>query len=426
MNKRIAGEPKFGEPAAGSQAERHRLRVLFYLFFPGGGIGKYTHVLLSRLTRFPHLQVELACLPSYHWRAEATYQVWPGLREIGHPWPLRRKARFLIGQYVNPLRLCRRVRETGADIVHFCNINQLTYSRWRRPLRRTGAKVVATVHTVRREKGVLNPAYENRQLRRFYHDADALFVHSEAQTNSLREFAQIDARKVYSVPHGPSDYGRPSRDVPSLRKRYGIPGHKQVVLSFGDIREDKNLDLFLRILPRYKSVLHAVISGRTGTRGKKSAAYYRALIRQLGLQDSVLLLDQYVPDEEVPDLFSLSDWVIMPYSRTFTSQSGVLNLAAHYERPVLLSAAPTLAETVARDDIGILVEPDNEPALERGVAAMIDRVRNGHRHAFASYWHRFSWEENARHTAAVYCELMGTRRYQQDGTNVSPGDAAGK
>ena len=382
-------------------------RVLFYLFFPGGGIGKYTHTLLPYLARFPELRIELACLPSYHWRSEATYQVWPELREIGHSWSLQRRIRFLIGQFVNPLRLCNRIEETSADIVHLCNLNQLTYPWWRRPLRRTGAKVVATVHTVRREKGVLNPTYENHELGRFYRDADALFVHSRAQAEGLQEFAEVDGNKVHIVPHGPYDYGVASGDTAKLRRKYGLPGDKQVALCFGLMRDDKNVDRLLKTLPRNRSALHLVIAGQFGTRIKKTVGFYKALIRELGIAKSVGFLNRYIPDEEVPDLFALCDWVAMPYSRTFTSQSGVLNLAAYYERPVLLSAAPTLVETVARDDIGIVVDADNQTALEDGVRAMIDRVRNGYRHAFESYRRRYSWEENARRTAAVYRDLIG-------------------
>jgi glycosyltransferase involved in cell wall biosynthesis len=108
----------------------------------------------------------------------------------------------------------------------------------------------------------------------------------------------------------------------------------------------------------------------------------------------------------VPQLFAVSDWVALPYARHFTSQSGVLNIAAHYRRPVLTSDAPVLAETVRRHDIGVVCEGDDPAAIAAGLDRLLDRLRAGHRHDFEAYEVAHSWEENARRTAAVYRQLL--------------------
>ncbi len=381
------------------------LRVLFYLFFPGSGIGRYTHELLKHMSAYPEIETELVCLPSYHWIDEATYPVWPGLREIAHPWPWRRRARFLIAQLANPLRLCRRVRQTGADVVHLCNINHLTHAVWGPALRRTGAKVVATVHTVRRLKGLVNVRYETRQLKSFYRHANGLFVHSMAQAEDLVAYSGVEHSKIHLVPHGPYNYGRPTDNVTALRKRYGLPCDKQVALFFGDIRSDKNLDLFLRAMPPHQARLHVVVAGSGKGRDQRGMGWYRNLAEELGLRDNVVFLNRYIPDEEVPDLFMLCDWVALPYSRKFNSQSGVLNVATQYDRPVLMSTSPTLAETMAPCDVGALVEADDVAALVDGIRTMQQRVEDGHEHEFEEYRRLFSWEENVRQTLAVYRRL---------------------
>ena len=399
-----------GGAASARERSERPLRVLFYLFFPGGGIGRYTHELLKHLGRTEEIEAELACLPSYPWLADAEYATWPQLREIGHATAIRRRARFLVGQVVNPLRLVRRAAERRADVVHLSNINHLTLPLWRAKLAGSGARVAATVHDVRRAKAILNRRYESRQLRRFYESADALFVHSRSQADELMDFASVSQSRVHVVPHGPYDYGatRLSRD--EARKKYGWPPDRQIALFFGSVRDDKNLELLLRVLPGFRDRLHLVVAGRGAGRPHKPMEYYRRIVQELDLGGSVSFLDRYIPDAAVPEVFTACDWVALPYSRAFTSQSGVLNVAAQYCRPVLISAAPTLAETIGRCDVGIAVEPESPDALREGIAAIQLRIEQGYAHEFERYRREFGWEENAARTAAVYRALcFGTQ-----------------
>ena len=43
------------------------LRVGFYIFFPGGGIGRYTHHLMKVMGRHAVVEVEAICTPDYKW-----------------------------------------------------------------------------------------------------------------------------------------------------------------------------------------------------------------------------------------------------------------------------------------------------------------------------------------------------------------------
>ena len=122
-----------------------RVSTTFYAFFPGGGIGKYSHEVLKTLCRDhgEELDLELVCLPEFAWLSEARYPTRPLLFSIGHRWPPVRKLRFLLAQVINPLRLARRARASRPDWIHFCNINPLTYPLWARAMHRTGAKWAA-------------------------------------------------------------------------------------------------------------------------------------------------------------------------------------------------------------------------------------------------------------------------------------------
>jgi len=161
------------------------IRVLFYQFFPGGGIGRYTHELATAVDQHSGVDVEVVCSPDFEHLSVAPYRTWAGLQSIGHAVPLLRRLRFLSAQVVNPIRCLNRANTSRADVIHFSNINHLTYRFWRARIKGLPNKYVATVHDVRRAGKILNRGWEKRSLRQFYEDADGLFVHSEQQVSYL-------------------------------------------------------------------------------------------------------------------------------------------------------------------------------------------------------------------------------------------------
>ena len=379
-----------------------RIRVLHYFAFPGGGIGRYVHELLTRMVQLTDVELELACIPSYHHRSLACYPLWPGLREITHPVPWRRRLRFAANLLCNPLRAIRRAEETGAQILHLSSIPHVTFALWSRALQRTRIKLVATAHDVRRSQGLICHRYELQQLRRLYRRCEVLFVHSEYQKHDLIDFAGVPGDRVVVVPHGPFFYGPPRADKQSLRRQYGIPLDKQVALFFGDIRPNKNLDLFLRAMPPFKDRLFLVVAGQPKFRDGTGFAKYTGIVEELQLTANVQWRCEYIPDEEVPNYFELCDWVAMPYSNRFTSQSGVLNAAMAYRRPVLITATPTIAETLNRFKVGVTTQPDDLESLGNGISHLLEQPFERFREPIEAYLKAYLWEKNARMALSAY------------------------
>lgn len=353
----------------------------------------------------PDVQIELACLESYHWRQSARYPLWPGLLEISDSRAWRRRSRFLISQFVNPARLYRRALATDARIVHLSNINHLTFAYWNRLASRGGVRVVATAHDIERPKPMINRAYEDRQLKRFYRRADALLVHSRAQAAHLQAFADVAPERIHCVSFGPFDYGRPTATKGEIRARLGVPPHKKLALFFGNIRDEKNLELLLRSMPAFRDELHLLVAGRGDAGAHRPVGYYRTLAKELSLEEQVEFLDHYIPDDQVPDLFEACDWAALPYSRSFTSQSGVLNVAMSYRRPVLATDAPTLGETLTTSNVGVVVESDSVRALADGIRSLHERLSNGSTFDFENYLARNGWASNVRQTIDIYRSL---------------------
>jgi glycosyltransferase involved in cell wall biosynthesis len=384
------------------------IRVLFYLFFPSGGIGKYTHQLVEELVNYDDLEIEVACLPDYQWRDNEAYCTWPGLFGISHRAPTVRRLRFLLGQFINPRRLIKRARQVDADIIHICNINYLSFPFWARRLNAWQGKLVCSAHDVRRATHIIHRGWEERQLKRFYRHCDALFVHSMDQVDELMAFAGIERPRIFIVPHGPHVYAPPpAESQDELRSRYRIPPGRQVALFFGYLREDKNLDGFIRAMHEARiDDLHLLVAGDKAAHGERYLMDCRIMVNELGMADRVTFDVRYIPDRELPALLKLCDWAALPHNPTFSSMSGVLNLAAFYERPVLVTPTVSFRELLADVAIGELCSSFEDADIAQGIRRMVNRVREGAKWDFEAYRARYSWESNAEITHQVYRQLM--------------------
>ena len=182
-----------------------------------------------------------------------------------------------------------------------------------------------------------------------------------------------------------------------------------VFLAFGQIRDGKNLDLFLRAMTRLPENVKLLVAGKGDSGSSRPPEYYQKLAEELGVGDRCRWDIRRIPDEEVGDLFAASDVVLVTYSAKFRSASGVLNAAVSARKPVLASSGlGPLRTVVEKCHLGVFVEPDNPEEVLRGSKQLMDALAAP---AFSchsvdtptpleSAWDRYesenSWEVNAK------------------------------
>jgi glycosyltransferase involved in cell wall biosynthesis len=172
-----------------------------------------------------------------------------------------------------------------------------------------------------------------------------------------------------------------------------------VFLAFGQIRDGKNLDLFLRAMTRLPENVKLLVAGKGDSGSSRPAEYYQKLAQELGVAKHCRWDIRRIPDEEVGDIFAACDVVLVTYSAKFRSASGVLNTAVSARKPVLASSGLGPLKTVVNQyQLGIFVEPDD---FEKILRAASDLANRDQLHAApAPAWDRYesenSWEENAR------------------------------
>lgn len=136
----------------------------------------------------------------------------------------------------------------------------------------------------------------------------------------------------------------------------GIDSNTRYVLFFGFIRTYKGLDLLFDAFadPRLKEMnVKLLVAGEFYGDPKP----YMDQIDRLGIQDRVVLKTDFIPDSQVNRYFSAADIVAQPYKSA--TQSGVTQIAFHFEKPMLVTNVGGLPEIVPDGKIGYVVEPDS-------------------------------------------------------------------
>lgn len=147
------------------------------------------------------------------------------------------------------------------------------------------------------------------------------------------------------------------------REELGLDPDVKYLLFFGLIREYKGLDILINALTLVQSNTDykLIIAGEFYENENK----YSKLIEECKLEDKVIIRNEYISNEEVPRYFCASDLVVLPYRRA--TQSGVVPIAIHFDRPVIVTNVGGLSKTIRDHQIGLIAEPEAED-----LAAKID------------------------------------------------------
>jgi glycosyltransferase involved in cell wall biosynthesis len=117
------------------------------------------------------------------------------------------------------------------------------------------------------------------------------------------------------------------------RLMLNLPGGRAVFLFFGIVRPYKGLKVLLEALtsltPEERPTL--IIAGEIW----EDQTFYQDYIQTHGLTESVRIDNRYIPDEEIPALFSAADALIAPYIGG--TQSAVVGMALAFGLPMIVS-----------------------------------------------------------------------------------------
>lgn len=198
---------------------------------------------------------------------------------------------------------------------------------------------------------------------------DRVFLLSEATRQDFVDQTGFDATRTTRIPHGGQDAlisGGATAD--EIRAKLGIAPDTAVLLFFGVLRRSKGLEDLIEAFAtsEARQDTKLVIAGRA-TKFIRIGDVEEQ-IAKLDIEESVILHNAYIENDEIAGFFEMARAVVLPY-RT-ASASGVLHLAYTCGKPVVATEVGGLAEDVIDGRTGYLV-PSQDPAA---LASAIDKI----------------------------------------------------
>ncbi len=207
-------------------------------------------------------------------------------------------------------------------------------------------------------------------------------------------YAPKKRNKYISIPHG--IYMSQGFDASFYANlvRWKSKECKMISL-IGNIRIEKNLNLLIDALVHLPHI-KLLVAGREANQNVDIRKFkYQA--KSLGVDDRIFWHQAYMSQQEMSSVIMASDAVMLYYSKTFTSQSGVLNAIAPFKKKVLVSSGQSgLAKIVGNYKMGLLAEPDNIEALIEGLKLLFEKPDSEFEKGWDSYLGYASWDEAAK------------------------------
>ena len=234
----------------------------------------------------------------------------------------------------------------------------------------------------------------------FVKNVDAFVAMSASVMDDLNQFDKTKA-KLFS-PHPVYDnFGKPKAKN-EAKNNLGLSTKNKYILFFGIIRKYKGLDILIKSFADKrikKDKIKLIVAGEF----YEDSSTYHNLIKENNLQDDIILVSTFIPDSKVVEYFCASDIIVQPYKNA--TQSGVTQIAYHFEKPMLVTDVGGLKEIVLHNKVGYVCEPNESSVAD----ALVDFFTNNRESEFIEgvkdEKEKYSWDKMIENIKSLYQKI---------------------
>ncbi len=186
-------------------------------------------------------------------------------------------------------------------------------------------------------------------------------------------------------------------------KALNLDENYRYLLFFGFIRDYKGLDWLLQAMAddRLKGrKIRLIVAGEFYS----SPDPYLKMIHDLGLDETVILHADYIPNDQINRYFCAADLLVQPYKTA--TQSGVTQIGYHFNKAMLVTEVGGLGEIIANQKSGYVVKPEKRAIAD----AIVDFYTQNRQAAFEAETvklkERFSWSRMIDVLMDLYRDLF--------------------
>lgn len=288
------------------------------------------------------------------------------------------------------INLGRRLKKEAPDLVISCYWMAFfapCYGIIEKIVKSNGqTKCIALVHNMIPHE----PSVLDKLLAPFYvKQNDGFVALSESVVRDIASLDKENRPKTFS-PHPVYDHYGEKMDKKSACEALGLDQEKNYMLFFGLVRAYKGLDWLLDAFGQVKDELkdlQLIVAGEFYEDEEK----YRAQIEANGLNGRVIVKNEFVADVDLRKYFGAADLIVQPYKSA--TQSGVTQVAFHFEKPCLVTNVGGLGEIIHHQKMGYAVEPQVDAIAE----SLLDYYQNDRQMAFIGYLReekkKYDWDK---------------------------------
>ncbi len=217
----------------------------------------------------------------------------------------------------------------------------------------------------------------------------------------------------------------------AAKAKLGFAG-KPVILTFGLLSPNKGIEVMIDAMPsilqRRPDAVYVVLGATHPNLVREQGEAYReslmARVRELGVEDHVVFLDQFVDQATLLEFISMCDIYVTPYLNEAQMTSGTLAYSFGLGKPVVSTPYWHARELLA-DGRGVLVPFGNAAAIGNEIAALLtdDHRRQAMCERAYAVSRTMTWERTAERYVAVFDE-RAAGALAQDHSAIRQGDTA--
>lgn len=331
-------------------------------------------------------------------------------------WGMRRVARG-VRLIVEWTRLTNYLVKAKPDIIQFGSIEFPFEAIFLNILKHNGIILSQICHEFEaRERGNnLIVSFSNQLYRWVYESFSIVFFHGENNKQRFLSLFDLPRERLHIIPHGNEQLFLSVRSKTltgaRMREKYGIDADAPVILFFGNLTPSKGLPDLLKAFSQVcvqEPRARLIIVGRPTK--FIDMDQITQLVDELGIGKATIIDAHYLPMENVAPLMDMATMVIYPYLNS--TQSGALQVAYTFGKPVIATNVGGLPEAVDDGKSGFLVPPSSLDDLSRTILKLIkdpNLVRDMGNYAKHLSETKFSWEAIAQEIRVIYEDAVNSR-----------------
>ena len=231
--------------------------------------------------------------------------------------------------------------------------------------------VVTTLHTVLGDPSTAQRAV----LMAIVEASSKIIVMAGKARELLRSVYHVPDDKIEVIPHGIPDVAFVAPDAAKARLGFG---GRSVILTFGLLSPNKGIEVMIDAMPsilrRRPDTVYVVLGATHPNLVREQGEAYResltARVRELGVEDHVVFLDQFVDQATLLEFISMCDIYVTPYLNEAQMTSGTLAYSFGLGKPVVSTPYWHARELLA-DGRGVLVPFGNAATIGNEIAALL-------------------------------------------------------